>query len=134
MSDYKPTKDKPVIPPTEWVLNSEEDFRAALPRMMKYRKLILQSLAAKMSGRNLFSAFLRNQQAHIRADSFFDAVLAMEMEVVVRPVQTSKTQQRIAASRAVALAAKAEQARQLAELLSEQAEQAEREVKESQAG
>ncbi len=78
------------MPPTEWVLTSEEDFRVALPKMMSYRKLIMQALAAKMGGRNLFSAFLRGKQEHIRADSFFDAILAMGLEVVVRPRRSNQ--------------------------------------------
>lgn len=119
-------KDKPVVPPTEWVLTSEDDFRAALPKMMAYRRLIMQALAAKMGGRNLFSAFIRGAQNHIRADSFFDAVLAMELEVVVRPPQTTKTQRRIEATRAETLARRAQIAKELADTLAEQAEDARR--------
>jgi hypothetical protein len=117
-------KAKPVPPPTEWVLTSEDDFRGALPKMMKYRGLIMQHLAAKMAGRNLFSAFIRGSQKHIRADSFFDAILAMELEVVVRPPQTKKGQRRIEGLRAEALAHRAKVARELAETLAEQAEEA----------
>lgn len=115
---------KKVVPPTEWVLTCEEDFRAALPKMMSYRKLIMQALAAKMGGRNLFSAFLRGKQAHLRADSFFDAMLALELEVVVRPPQTRKTQRRIEGLRAETLAHRAAVAKQLAETLAEQADEA----------
>lgn len=112
------------IPPLEWALNSENDFRDALPKMMRYRKLIPEHLAKLMGGRNLFSAFLSGKQAHIRADSFFDAVLAMGLEVVVRPPQTSKTQRRIEAVKAETLARRAERAKELAETLAEQAEEA----------
>jgi hypothetical protein len=115
---------KRVVPPTEWVLTSEEDLRVALPKMMSYRKLILQALAAKMGGRNLFSAFLRGKQAHIRADSFFDAMLALELEVVVRPPTTRKTQRRIEGLKAEALAHRAALAKQFAETLAEQADEA----------
>lgn len=118
------TDAKKVPPVTEWVLTSEEDFRAALPKMMSYRRLIMQALAAKMGGRNLFSAFLRGKQPHIRADSFFDAVLAMELEIVVRPPQTTKTQRRIEAVRAETLAERARIAKELAATLAEQAEEA----------
>lgn len=117
-------KAKPVVPATEWVLTSEEDFRAALPKMMNYRGLIMQALAAKMGGRNLFSAFLRDKQKHLRADSIFDAVLAMELEIVVRPPQTTKTQRRIEGLKAETLARKAQIARELADTLAEQAEEA----------
>lgn len=126
-------KDKPVVPPTEWVLTSEDDFRAALPKMMSYRRLIMQALAAKMGGRNLFSAFIRGAQKHIRADSFFDAVLAMELEVVVRPPQTTRTHRRIEATRAETLARRAQIAKELAETLAEQAEDA-RKVAEAEIG
>lgn len=108
----------------EWVLNSEEDFRSSLPKMMKYRGLIMQALAAKMNGRNIFSAFLNKKQLHIRADSFFDAIIAMDLECVVRIPQTSKTQRRIEATRAETLARRAKLARELADTLAEQAEQA----------
>lgn len=126
-------KTKPVVPATEWVLTSEEDFRAALPKMMKYRGLIMQALAAKMGGRNLFSAFLRGKQAHLRADSIFDAVLAMELEIVVRPPQTTKTQRRIEGLKAETLARKAQIAKELAETLAEQAEEARKVAEESPA-
>lgn len=126
-------KTKPVVPATEWVLTSEEDFRAALPKMMKYRGLIMQALAAKMGGRNLFSAFLRGKQAHLRADSIFDAVLAMELEIVVRPPQTTKTQRRIEGLKAETLARKAQIAKELAETLAEQAEEARKVAEESSA-
>lgn len=125
MSEQTETeKAKKVVPPTEWVLTSEEDFRVALPKMMSYRKLIMQALAAKMSGRNLFSAFLRGKQEHIRADSFFDAILAMDLEVVVRPPQTTKTKRRIEALKAESLAHRAAVAQELAKTLAEQAEEA----------
>lgn len=117
---------KPVIPATEWVLTSEEDFRTALPKMMRYRGLIMQHLAAKMGGRNLFSAFLRGKQAHLRADSIFDAVLAMELEIVVRPPQTTKTQRRIEGLKAETLRHRAAVAKQLADTLAEQADEAEK--------
>jgi hypothetical protein len=112
---------KKVPPVLEWVLTSEEDFRTALPKMMKYRGLIMQHLAAKMGGRNLFSAFLSGKQKHLRADSVFDALLAMELEIVVRPPQTKKTQRRIEAVKAETLARRAALAKQLAETLAEQA-------------
>lgn len=122
--DTEQGKDKPAVPATEWVLTCEDDFRAALPKMMSYRRVIMQALAAKMGGRNLFSAFIRGKQEHIRADSFFSAVLALELEVVVRPPQSTKTQRRIEATRAETLARKAKLAKELAETLAEQAEQA----------
>lgn len=124
-------KSKPVPPPTEWVLTSEDDFRVALPKMMNYRGLIMQHLAAKMGGRSLFSAFLRGSQAHVRADSFFDAILAMELEVVVRPPQTKKSQRRIEGLRAEALAQRAKVARELAATLAEQAKEAQAQADEA---
>lgn len=132
-TDIDTDKAKPVAPSTEWVLTSEEDFRSALPKMMRYRGLIMQHLAAKMGGRNLFSAFLRGKQDHIRADSFFDAVLAMELEIVVRPPQTKKGQRRIEGLKAETLARKAQVAKELAETLAEQAEEARKAAEEVQA-
>lgn len=122
--------NKKVAPVTEWVIGSEEDLRKALPAMMRYRNLILQALGAKMGGRQLFSAFLRGKQAHLRADSFFDACAAMELEVVVRPPQTKKSRQRIEGQRAQALAHRAELARQIADTLAEQAADAAKVVEE----
>lgn len=96
MSDKK-TKTPPTL---EWVLITEEDFRSAMPKMMSFRGLIQAALKARMGGRQLFSAFLSGKQDHIRMDSFFDAMQAMDMEVVVRPIRGAKSASRIEAIRA----------------------------------
>lgn len=124
MSEQNIEADKKASVGPEWVLTSEEDFRVALPKMMAYRKLIMQALAAKMGGRNIFSAFLRRKQLHMRADSFFDAMLAMELEVVVRIPQTSKTKKRIEGMRAESLKHRAALAKQMADELAKEAEEA----------
>lgn len=118
----------------EWVLTSEDDFRDALPAIMRFRKLIPQALAAKLGGRNLFSSFLNGKQKHLRADSIFDAVLAMELEIVIRPPQTSRTKRRIESQRAAALAHRAAVAKQLSDILAEQADEARKAADESDVG
>jgi len=84
------------MPATEWILTDRETQKRALRGMMKLRRLILETLGQKMGGRMLFSAFLRDKQAGLYLQSFIDAAIAMECEVVVRPISERKLSTRLA--------------------------------------
>lgn len=94
-----------VPPALEWVIASPEDFRAALPAMMKFRKLSQEDLGWKMvsdngSPRMLFSGFLRGAQSSVNLRSFLDAMDAMDLEVIVRRKSEKMSKRRLDALRA----------------------------------
>jgi len=85
------------VPGREWVLTDTPSAVKALAGMMGKRGLILESLAAKMNGRQLFSKFLRGEQRNIHLQSMIDAAMAMGFEVVIREPEENMTRRRIAA-------------------------------------
>lgn len=87
----------------EWVLKDQEALRAALPAMLKFRKVNLEQLAWNMARngvpRNILAAFMRGSQKNLRADSFFDSMEALDLEIVVRRKSQSKTKTQVEALR-----------------------------------
>lgn len=88
----------------EWVLSDQEALRAALPAMLRFRKLNLESLAWAMArdgvARNVVAAFMNGRQKNWRSDTFFDTMDALGLEVVVRRKSERNVKTRTAALRA----------------------------------
>lgn len=86
-------------PVNEWVIYDNESLRKALNAAKSKRKLSLEDLFHKIGAR-LLNRFLRGDQENLYIASVFKACDAMELEVVIREPQRTKTQKRLDALRA----------------------------------